>query len=184
MNDATELLESTLAKPTPELNAGETFSWAIGFAPPVSATVFKAEWDNLAKKLGRNPSPAEIVEAARRPKHPLHACFTWDVAAAAKAHWIDQAQSLIRHLRVTFTAGPVVNVPLRALFSIRLEGERHYVETRSAMSSPDFRRQILRDALRDVRAFSSKYGNLLSWIGADIQAKELGAAIERALVEH
>lgn len=186
MNDVARISEGVIPKPRTmaPVPAGEAYSWPAGFTPPVTAATFKAELDKLAKQLGHNPSPAEVVDAAKEPKHPLHVCFTWNEAAAARAHWIEQARSLIRNLRVTFTRGPVVNVPLRALFSVKVEGQRTYIEARAAMSSAEFRKQILRDALRDVRAFSSKYGHLLSWIGADTQASELGAAIERALVEH
>mgnify|MGYP001221532398 CR=1 FL=1 len=42
-----------------------------------------------------------VIAAAKDPKSPLHAWFTWDVKAAAMAYWREQARELIRSVEVT-----------------------------------------------------------------------------------
>lgn len=167
------------AKAAPE----EVYSWAGGYRPRVSAAVFKAAWDALAVELGRTPSAAELVEAARKQGHVLHDLFNWNRDEAALAHWIEQAQGLIRHLRVTYTRGPTANMPMRALFSVRVEGSAAYVGSGLVLGNADLRGQVMLGALRDLRSFVGKYSVFLAAIGADDQAAALEAAIEQAAAE-
>jgi hypothetical protein len=44
--------------------------------------------------------PEAVVQAAREPGSPLHKHFTWDDAAAAHAHRLDQARTLIRTVKI------------------------------------------------------------------------------------
>jgi hypothetical protein len=43
-----------------------------------------------------------IVEAARSKSHILHELFEWDQAKAARAHWLDVANEIIRVVKVQF----------------------------------------------------------------------------------
>jgi hypothetical protein len=45
-------------------------------------------------------TPDLVVEDAKRPDSPLHACFEWDIDKAATAHWLETARTLIRSVRV------------------------------------------------------------------------------------
>jgi hypothetical protein len=167
-------------RPDQPVGAEEAYSWAGGYAPKVSAAAFKAAWDALAGELGHTPTAAELVTAARDEAHVLHGLFDWDVQRSAEARWIEQAQGLIRHLRVTYTRGPVANMPMRALFSVRVEGAPAYVPSATVLSNAWLRDQVMHQALRDVRGFVSKYAVFLAAIGADDQAAALAAAIEQA----
>lgn len=40
--------------------------------------------------------PDHLIKAARDPKHPCHADFTWNVEKAAQERWRDQARAIIR----------------------------------------------------------------------------------------
>lgn len=166
-----------------DVDPGEDYTWASGFSPRVSAARFKAAWDALAETLGHPPTAAELVDAARQPDHVLHLCFNWDVAAAAAAHWIEQAQALIRHLRVTYSRGPVRDMPMRALMQVQVEGVRTYVANGLVLGDAQFRRQVMHEALRDVRAFTSKYMVFLTAIGATAQAAALADAIVQATAD-
>lgn len=172
-------MSETLEAPTIQ----EVYSWGGGFTPKVKAAVFKAAWDALADELGRPPRPADLVAAARQPGHSLHDCFTWDVDAAAAAHWIEQAQALIRHLRITYAAGPARNMPMRALFRVRVDDERHYVAAGVALGNLDLRDQVMHAALLDLRAYTAKYQVFLTAIGAADRAAALEAAIEAAVAD-
>ena len=47
-------------------------------------------------EAGGKVDPADLIKAARKPSHPCHGDFTWDVDAAAEERWRDQARALIR----------------------------------------------------------------------------------------
>ncbi len=49
---------------------------------------------------GGKVDPVDLIDAAKKPSHPCHGEFTWDVKQAAKERWRDQARKLIR--RCTF----------------------------------------------------------------------------------
>lgn len=55
---------------------------------------------NKLEKAGRL-TPAEVVDAARNPKSPLHAYFEWDNDRAADAYRLGQARQLIRSVKIT-----------------------------------------------------------------------------------
>ncbi len=48
-------------------------------------------------------TPEMVVDDAMVPDSPLHGEFTWDKDTAAQAHWIEQARSLIRSVKVLIT---------------------------------------------------------------------------------
>lgn len=177
-------MSATLERPRPARATkppAQVFTWANGFCAPVKASVFKQAWEALAKKLGHTPSPAELVAAARQRGHVLHDCFDWDVEAAAAAHWITEAQQLIRNLRVTYQQGPVRNMPMRALFRVTVDDERSYVGSDIVLHDTDLRGQVIHAAQRELRTYTAKYMVLLTAIGATVQAAALEEAIEQAV---
>lgn len=60
--------------------------------------------------------PADVVEAARDPRSPLHSHFEWDDSTAAEKYRIEQARTLIRSVKVEVT---VREVPLSAVAYVR-----------------------------------------------------------------
>jgi hypothetical protein len=159
----------------------ETYTWPPGFYPAVAASTFKRAFDTLARDLGRTPEAADIVAAARDAGHVLHPCFVWDVAAAAQAHWLDQANRLVRSLRVSFTQGPNINVPMRALFRVDVDGERTWAGHGVVLSQPDLQAQVIRDIRTDLSHFIAKYRVFLVAIGAMAQAEALASAVAGVL---
>lgn len=63
----------------------------------------KAALEQIAAANGGTLRPADVVNAARDPAHPLHERFQWDDAKAAEAHRLDQARSLIKSVKVEIT---------------------------------------------------------------------------------
>lgn len=172
MSRATAVV-ATAAKPP----SAENFSWALGFRPAIEAPVFAAAHRELGQRLGRAAEAEDVVDAARSPNNVLHDCFDWNVRRAAQAHWVDQASRLIRNLRVTFTTGPVRDLPMRALYRVSVEGTRTWAPHVVAMAEPDLREQVARQILLELRAFVSKYRVFLIAIGAEAQAQALETAV-------
>lgn len=137
-------------------------------------------------------SPEEVLEDARSPDSPLHDCFTWDLAKAARAHHIREAVQLINCYRVVVLETdrkPIVIDPA----NVRIrepEGRQRYVSTSFALSKEDTRKQVLDDAagyvtraqerVRKLKAISpeilSALDRALKLIQAESKTKRKGSA--------
>ena len=112
-------------------------------------------------------TPENVVEEARNPKHPLHSLFCWDDTEAARRYREIQAAHLIRQCRVEITPSPESEtVTVRAFVNVRdtepdepadLNTPGHYVPISNALTNPEYRNQIIAQALRDLEAFRQKY---------------------------
>lgn len=104
-----------------------------------------------------------VVEDAAPADSVLHPQFEWDDAKAAHAHRLDQAAYLVRSIVVVrdeaLDAGPK---EVRLFVSVRPDetGRQCYVGVDDAMARPDWRKQVLADAIRDMEAFKRKYADL------------------------
>lgn len=157
--------------------AVEAFTWAEGFRPAVSASVFVEAHRALGQQLGHAAEASDIVAAARAHNHPLHSCFDWNVRRAAESHWVNEAGRLIRNLRVTFIREPARHLPIRALFRVTVDGERTWAAHSVVLSEADLHAQVARQILGELRAFLNKYQVFLIASGAEAQALALETAV-------
>lgn len=98
----------------------------------------------IEKAGGGVLTPAAVVRDARNPDSPLHRHFTWNVKAAAAAHWLDQARALIVSVRVQVTT-ETKNVT--AVYYTRHPGleasKQGYIGLAALRSDADLARQSL-----------------------------------------
>jgi|HubBroStandDraft_4_1064222.scaffolds.fasta_scaffold193499_3 hypothetical protein len=89
-----------------------------------------------------------IVEA--NPRHPLRRFYNWDVAAAARRHWLDCTAVLIRSIHVEVRVGRMQKQV--SMFS--------YAEAPTNQARTHFKRTrvLTEDLLRNDPAFSSAVG--------------------------
>jgi hypothetical protein len=118
----------------------------------------------LAEKHG-TITPAIVLEAARKPKSPLHAHFLWEDGEAAEKYRLLQAANLIRRIKVEYMVGPERSVQIRAFHNVREEDESltasgTYASAEEVMATDTYRDQLMRQCLRDIRAFREKYAML------------------------
>ena len=110
--------------------------------------------------------PEHVVEAARPSHHPLHDRFEWDDTEAAHQYRIDQARRIIR---VTVTMLPAMKGQrvVRSYTSLTPDREKGggYRETVVVLSNPDMRKQMLADAMDELRVFRRKYSILTELAG-------------------
>lgn len=111
-------------------------------------------------KRGGMVRAVDVVEAARDKDSPLHDWFTWDDSAAAHQYRLEEARRLLRVFVVTESqdVGEV-----RAFVSLsqdrRIEGGGYRVVL-DVMANEGLRRQMLDDALCDLRRVRQKYRSL------------------------
>lgn len=104
--------------------------------------------------------PVDVVEFAKDPDTALHDCFEWDESKAAHEFRLEQARKL---LRVFVTVDPVSNKSIRAFVSLtsdRKEPGGGYRATVDVLSDADMTRQMLSDALAELRVVQRKYKSL------------------------
>lgn len=96
----------------------------------------------ICKANGGVLTPEAVVEDAKSKASPLHGQFTWNTKEAAYQHWLDQARSLIRTVRVVVTEEWI-----RAPAYVRDPNAEHnaqgYVETLSLRSDADAARAVV-----------------------------------------
>lgn len=103
-------------------------------------------------------TPQSLVEESRPEDAPLHGMFDWDDAHAAEMYRQVQARQIINSIEVVAIGD---SKPVKAFVSLRVAGsERRYENTEVALSRPDSRKQVLKEALSELRAFERKYGRL------------------------
>jgi hypothetical protein len=123
---------------------------------------YLAELQQIAAANNGLLRPEDVVDFAKDPRTALHGCFTWDDAAAAHQHRLQQARALIR---VTVTVLPHDGeTKFRAFVSLKPDrytlpggGYRVFVDT---MTDGDLQKQLLLDAMEEMQTFMTKYETL------------------------
>jgi hypothetical protein len=110
--------------------------------------MLSAEKARFVRSLGDGGyiEPAAVVEAARDPKCILHDEFEWDIRAAAEAHWLDTARSLIRFVRLETTTEPSKTMaPFYVIDPARPPRSNRYVELNRAARDREVAERVLAD---------------------------------------
>ena len=126
-----------------------------------------SQLDNVEKQYGEL-TPYTTVEYARPDDSPLHRYFEWDDAVAAEKHRLQQARTLIKRVYLAIPDRDDEENVLQVRYYQSLEQEpenddnpnRRYVNIYMAMSDDQLRLQTLRNAKRELEAFSRKYKDL------------------------
>jgi len=102
--------------------------------------------------------PADVVDRARDPGNILHPNFEWEDSKAAESYRLWQARQLI----VTFVVaiGPRQRVVQQYISLTSDRKEAGYRSTIEVLSDADYRKQLLADALQELRTFKRKYALL------------------------
>lgn len=135
-----------------------------------------AEVMALSNKSKRPLKPQSLVDHARdNPGTALHAYFQWDDVRAGNLHRLEQARSLLRHIRIDL---PEVADPVRVFVSVSTDRQKGggYRKTADVIRSPTLNQQMLKDALDDANRFRRKWSHVS-------QLAKVHAAIDSAIEE-
>lgn len=141
--------------------------WRDGTRTKVDPGAAYAEFERIRETNDGRLTPEEIVKRAKSRRNPLHGHFTWDDSEAAHKYRLNEAQYLIRHLVYTpaETNHQVRQYSLVQAPKSAPAPRRYYTDTEQAMSDPEFRKQILDNAMADLKRFRAKYGALAELAG-------------------
>ena len=120
----------------------------------------KAELDAIQSANGGLIRAGDVVDFARaHPESALHGQFTWDVQKAARKRWLDEARQIIRvYVNVLKEETPEVRAFV-SLESDRLTGGG-YRTMAEVLTNPERRSELLRQAVKELRAWQQRYDEL------------------------
>lgn len=109
-------------------------------------------------------TPTHIVDESRAPTSPFHNWFEWDDSTAAEEHRRHQARQIVRSLVIRREHGDggdhVTQSP--RFVSVVTDSERpEYLETEKALGNKNLARQVVNNALRDLRAWQQRYRGIV-----------------------
>ena len=146
----------------------------------------KQHLEQIAEQCGGRLEPETVVRAAQSEDHPLHDFFTWSDDEAAEKWRHYEATALIRRCRVKIRSEDgKESGQVRAFVNVRdfrvtPESEESedsedipekpaasgnskkgfYLGVEEALANDFYRSQLLSQALRDLKAFNTKYREL------------------------
>ena len=123
----------------------------------------------IAERKGRI-EPADIVEAARDPDHPLHGRFEWDDSKAAHSYRLIRAMLLIRRVKIEIVrvnpeTKQVAVESVRVLQSPPIARDRKgqpkqggsYIPAATIAKDPDLRASLIKSALSELNGLRKRY---------------------------
>lgn len=102
-------------------------------------------------------TPTIVVDTARDEGHPLHSRFEWNDAIAGELHRRDQAQELIRSVRVVHTREDKPDLSVRAFHAVRDGDGYAYRSTDDVLSDPLLSKLVLADMEREWKQLRGRY---------------------------
>ena len=131
----------------------------------------------LAEANGGRVTPEMVVDDARNPDSPLHAYFEWDVNLAAARHWLDQARTLIRSVKIVTREDKKTVVSVGFVRDPTMEStEQGYISVRKVRSDEEMARDVLLDEFRRAAAALDRARKLAAVFKMDA---EVGEFIDR-----
>jgi hypothetical protein len=121
------------------------------------------ELQRVAAEHGGELKAADVVDAARPETSPLHDSFEWDDSEAAEQYRLWQARQLIRVTVQMLGAGEdaVLSRVFVSLTTDRTRAGGGYRVMLDVLGDEGQRRQMLSDALEEMKRFRRKYGRLV-----------------------
>lgn len=109
--------------------------------------------------IGETATPEQIVEAAKDERSELHKCFTWDDTEAA-IKWRKHEARQITHLLVIRDDNRDKEQLEFRVFQVTDSPSAGYRAAPLIFKVEDEYQKLLRQALRELRAFKEKYKSL------------------------
>lgn len=131
--------------------------------------------------------PEAVVQAARDPRSPLHASFTWNDSEAAEKRRLDEARALIRSVKVIIQTD---SRRIEAVAYVRdpeaAGNQPGYVATATLRTRADEARDALVTEFGQIGARLKRARALAAALGLEDEIESLSSQVEtvRVLVEH
>jgi len=114
--------------------------------------------EKLEEKTG-SVTPYVLLEDAKKISSPLHEYFQWNDEKAAERYRVKQAGELLRSITVVSKIKGQPSQVQRAYLNVNNLDEkgRIYVNINKALTEPEYREQVLKQAFRELTYWEGKY---------------------------
>lgn len=149
------------------------YQWKLPWIYNIPAQAAGEELSRICEKNGGEMSPKTIVDESRPETAPLHPCFEWDNDTAADKYLEYQARQLVCCIvtkQETQKTGPT---EVRAFVHVA----ESYRPTQVVVSQKDLQAELVRNALRDVKAFQRR----LETFSSLRPVKDLRRSVDRTI---
>jgi hypothetical protein len=119
-----------------------------------------AELKRIAQENGGVLQPETVVDEARPVSSPLHSRFEWDNTIAGQQYRIWQARQLIRVVVEVLAGTDDATNVFVSLSTDREKESGGYRVMAHVLTDAQMRKQMLDDALAELRTFQEKYRRL------------------------
>jgi hypothetical protein len=122
--------------------------------------------------LGKDFKPHDVVAAARDTRSPLNGFFQWDDSKAAAEYRLSQARSLIQRVRIVIQTKAGEKIETRAFHNVEIVVANklvpRYVPLRTVKANNNLAKQVIQEALRELREWNRKYRDYSNILGTEI----------------
>ena len=132
----------------------------------------------LYRRNGESITPEAVIDDARDPSSPLHACFEWDDKKAAHQHRLDQARELIRAVPVHVQYEEITIRAPKYVRDSEKGSEAGYVELTKLRSSKEAARETLRSEADRANAALQRARAVATVLGLNDLLEELIGRVE------
>jgi len=141
------------------------YKWKTGshHSPDIDAQVAGEELERIRVRHNGRLENADVVDAAKDERSPLHPAFEWDDETAAHAYRLDQAGNLIRAVDVVIEKPSGEARPIRAFVSVKRDEDRSYTSVQHALSDVDLRAQVVAQAWAELEAWRKRHAELVEF---------------------
>lgn len=119
-------------------------------------------------------TPADVLEVATDPDHPLHARFEWDDTVAAGRWRHHQAHELITSVKISYVDGKGHPNDVRAFHAVRTERGYRYEPVEKVAENELTSKLLLQDMEREWRTLRRRWEGFEEF--ATLVRREVGAA--------
>lgn len=128
------------------------------YGPDVDAQIVGDYLDALIDEKKEHVTHEEIVAAARKTDSPMRLCFTWNENDAADKWRKKEARSLLANLHIAKDGEATRTRAFVYVHHPEHAGKRVVMTTRSAMARPEFREQVIEQAVRSLQKSLTYWG--------------------------
>lgn len=121
----------------------------------VSPQTVGEEFERIIEDSGEL-TPTAVVDKSRPEDAPLHKVFEWRDDVAAEKWRENQAQKLIHNVTIVCQKQEEEPVQVRAFVHV----QKDYKPIQIVLSDDDMRKELLRNAYRELTSFKTKYQTL------------------------
>lgn len=127
-------------------------------------------------------SAAQVVEAARNPASPLHACFEWADDVAAEGYRLEQARRLIRGVKVIVSESETtLAAPRYVRDSGKESAEQGYVSLDQVRGEPENAKAVLVYEFGRAAACCDRALRIADALGIEDETRDVCVKLRRLL---